>query len=146
MIKKFCIVFPDIILDNIHFFQDSHKDLDYISFVIFTLNGQIFNVNLRKIFENEYDYSKKEGEFEKNLDLIMTEYLGTDNYYYYYALAGGNGNIYFNRLYFNYSKVISENLYEYKFNHGLTSYIGSFFIKEKPKNGISHLKYFCDLS
>ena len=72
MIKKFCIVFPDIILDNIHFFQDSHKDLDYISFVIFTLNGQIFNVNLRKIFENEYDYSKKEGEFEKNLDLIMT--------------------------------------------------------------------------
>ena len=138
--KKFRIIFPDLILDNIYKFPDNEKEAQSINFIFFTVNGKIFNLNFGNIFEIDYDYSKNEGEFNSNLDIMITENIGYDGYNHYFSLGSGNGKFYFYRLYFKNGNVISEVLYEYKSNFAITRYIGSFFTNEKFNNGISHLK------
>ncbi len=139
--KKFRIVFPDLILDNIHHFEEMDKNLNSaFSFLFFTVNGKIFNLNFARVFDNDSEFSKNEGEFDKNLDVIITEYLSNDAFNYYYALGSGNGKFYITRIHFKQGYAVTEMLYEYKSSFAFTKYIGSFFTNDKYNCGISHLK------
>lgn len=119
--------------------MDKNSYCNY-SFFFFTVNGKIFNFYFSRVFDNDCEFSKSEGEFDKNLDIIITEYLSSDAFSYYYALGSGNGKFYITRIHFKQGYAVTEILYEYKSSFAFTKYIGSFFTNEKYNCGISYLK------
>ena len=89
-IKKYRIIFTDLIINNISAITISN---DKFIITVFTIDGQVKQLE----FENLRSVIISSGSFDRNLNMIYAEYL---NYYgsNFFALGSLNGSIYLIKL------------------------------------------------
>ena len=89
-IKKYRIIFTDLIINNISAITISN---DKFLITVFTIDGQVKQLE----FENLRSVLISSGSFDRNLNMIYAEYL---NYYgsNFFALGSLNGSIYLIKL------------------------------------------------
>jgi hypothetical protein len=86
-LKKYKIVFTDLIVDSVSIFQVPNEDRFFLT--VFTIDGQIKQLE----FDNLNSPTISSGSFNKNLDIICVEYLSLYGSKFF-ALGSAQGSVY----------------------------------------------------